>query len=341
MVLLIIFLLLSLLISFICSVLEAVLLSVTLPHITLLKKQEKKSGYMLDQLKADLNKPLTAILTLNTVGHTVGAVGVGAQVTKMYGDHYLALSSAVLTVLILFLSEIIPKTIGANYWDKLSGVTAYMLKYLTWLMMPVIFISEKMMAGLTQKNELTGFGKDELLAMTELNKEKGFISSDENLVFKNLLLLEDQPVRKIMTPRTVVFSLSSEMTVETFFHKYDQAPFSRILIHAEDQDSMVGFVMREDLLLAAARNNYQNQLSYYSRELVATLDKFSIAKVFNDMLNQRLQIMLVVDEYGSVQGIVTLEDIIEELLGREIVDEHDQVESMQKLAFKKKNKRLK
>ncbi|AKP72544.1 Hemolysin C [Piscirickettsia salmonis] len=243
-------------------------------------------------------------------------------------------------VLILFLSEIIPKTIGANYWDKLSGVTAYLLKYLTWLMMPVIFISEKITSGLTKKNELTGFGKDELLAMTELNKEKGIITGDENLIVKNLLRLQDRPVREVMTPRTVVFSLPNTMTVEMFFHKHNQTAFSRILIHEEEQDNIIGFVIREDLLLAAARSNYQNQLSYYLRELPFTLDKFSIAKVFNDMLDQRLQIMLVIDEYGTMQGLVTLEDIIEEILGREIIDEHDQIEDMQKLALKKKNKRL-
>ena len=335
MLLLITYILIAIIFSFLCSIAEAVLLSVTTAHIAVLKKEGKATGTLLKNLKSDINKPLAAILTLNTIAHTTGAVGAGAQAAVVFGSAYVGLASAVLTFLILIFSEIIPKTIGASYWRELSPATAVFLKFITWLLYPFVWFSEKITTGMTRRITLTGFSRKEFSVMAELSAKEGQIADDESTILKNLLLLRETSIESVMTPRTVLFCLSENLLVEEFFHKYDQTPFSRILIHSGDQDDINGFAIRRDLLLAQGRSNYKNRLKNYLRPITSLLNTVSSSHALSEMLRQGVQIMLIVDEYGTVKGIVTLEDMFETLLGLEIIDEYDKAADMQQLAKQK------
>ena len=320
--------------SFLCSIAEAVLLSVSNAHIELLEQQQKKAGSLLKKLKADINKPLAAILTLNTIAHTVGAAGAGAQAAVVFGSAYVGVASAILTLLILIFSEIIPKTIGAHYWRQLAPATAYVLKYLVIVLYPFVKLSESITGKLTQGPTLSGFSRQEMVAMADLSSKEGHIAEQESRIVKNILLLKNTAVTMAMTPRTVIFSLSESMSVEEFFHKHDHIPFSRIPIYDGDRENIIGFVFRSDLLLAKARDNGDKQLSSYRRELTVITDKTTISAAFNELLELRVHMLLIVDEYGGIEGIVTLEDILETLLGLEIVDEKDNTVDMQKEARK-------
>ncbi len=334
MILLIIYVLVALIFSFLCSIAEAVLLSVTMPYITVLEKEHKTTGATLKRFKSDINKPLAAILTLNTIAHTIGAAGAGAQAAAVFGNAYVGVASAVLTLLILIFSEIIPKTIGASYWKELAPATAIGLRFITWLLHPFVWLSEIITRGMVRESSLTGFSRDEFSAMAELSAKEGQIADEESKILKNLLLLKETNVESAMTPRTVVFALSENLLVEEFFHKYDQSPFSRILVYGKDKEDINGFVIRSDLLLAQARGNNKSTLKNYHRNIGALLNTSSLSHVFSEMLRQSAQIMLVVDEYGTVEGIITMEDLFETLLGLEIIDESDKTEDMQRLAKK-------
>ena len=324
MALLISYVLIALVFSFLCSIAEAVLLSVTAPYVAVLEKQGKPSGALLHQLKSDINKPLAAILTLNTIAHTVGAAGAGAQVAIVFGNTYLGIASAILTLLILFLSEIIPKTLGAHHWRKLAPATAYGLKFLVILMYPFVKLTEKMMKGLSESATLSGFSRQEFSAMAELSAQEGQLTEREAEVLKNLLLLRETRVKDAMTPRTVVFSLPESATVADFFRDHEQVRFSRIPVYSDEPDHVEGFVLRSDLLLAQANGRFDESLKSFKREIPILPKSLTLARAFNDVLRVRAHIMLVVDEFGSPVGILTLEDIIETLLGLEIVDEGDE-----------------
>jgi len=340
MLLLISYVLIALIFSFLCSIAEAVLLSITTAYISVQERRNSPTAKTLKSLKTDINRPLAAILTLNTIAHTTGAVGAGAQAAVVFGNAYVGLASAVLTLLILVFSEILPKTIGANYWRELAPATAVGLRFITWLLFPFVWLSEKITQGMKIENTLTGFSREEFSAMAEVSAKEGQIADDESTILTNLLKLQGTSIQSVMTPSTVMFCLSDKLLVEEFFHKYDKTPFSRILLYSGDQDNINGFVIRRDLLLAQARGNNKNSLRQYCRSISALPNKVSVSHAFSEMLHQRAQIMLVVDEYGTVKGIVTMEDLFESLLGLEIVDEYDKTEDMQHLArvnWQKKN----
>ncbi|OUR65499.1 hemolysin [Methylophaga sp. 42_25_T18] len=320
--------------SFLCSIAEAVLLSVSNVHIALLEEEKHTAGSLLKQLKADINKPLAAILTLNTIAHTVGAAGAGAQAAVVFGSAYVGVASAILTLLILIFSEIIPKTLGAHYWRQLAPATAYTLKYLVIVLYPFVKLSESITGKLTDGPTLSGFSRQEMIAMADLSSKEGHIEEQESRILKNILLLKNAAVTIAMTPRIVVFSLSDSMTVEEFFHKHDHIPFSRIPIYEGERENITGFVFRSDLLLAKARDNGEKLLSDYSRELTVITDRTTISVAFNEFLERRVHMLLIVDEYGGIEGVITLEDILETLLGLEIVDEKDDTVDMQKEARK-------
>ncbi len=330
--LLILYVLLALGFSFLCSIAEAVILSVNTAYISLLEQQDRRAGRMLRSLKEDINKPLAAVLTLNTIAHTVGAAGAGAQAASVFGSAFVGVASAVLTLLILVFSEIIPKTLGAHYWKRLAPVTAYMLKYLVWLLYPFVLLSESLTRGFSETPTLTGYSREEFSAMAEISAQEGKITQQELDMLKNILNLQETMVKHAMTPRSVVFSLSEDLTVEEFIHKYDRIRFSRIPIYAKDPEHISGFVLRSDLLLAQTRGNSRNTLKNYCRELPVLLDTMSLSLAFDTLIRKRSHILLVVDEYGSVKGILTLEDVLETILGLEIVDEGDRTVDMQKLA---------
>lgn len=332
MLLLFIYVIIALGFSFLCSVAEAVLLSVTTPYITLLQQQGHRTGELLGRLKADVNSPLAAILTLNTIAHTIGAAGAGAQAAHVFGNAYVGIASGVLTLLILVFSEIIPKTLGAHYWKQLAPLTAYALQGLVWLLYPFVKLSELLTRGLTHGPGLTGFNREELAAMAELSASEGQLARQEMKILKNLLRLRDTPVTDAMTPRTVIFSLPESLTVEAFFLQYEDKRFSRIPLYSTRPGALDGFVLRSDLLLAQASGDGAQQLVNYRRDMPALLAMTSLSRAFDEFLRQRAHLMVIVDEYGSVMGILTLEDILETLIGLEIVDEGDATTDMQEHA---------
>ena len=339
MTLLVVYILIALGFSFLCSIAEAVLLSVSTAHIALMEEEGRPSGPLLKELKDDISKPLAAILTLNTIAHTMGAAGAGAQAAVVFGNAYMAVISAVLTLLILVFSEIIPKTLGAHYWRSLAAPTAYCLKFLIIALYPFVKMSGMITGRLSEEPTLSGFSREEFSAMTDLSHKEGQLGRQESNILKNVLHLRDLSIRNIMTPRTVVFTLSEESTVERFFYQHDDNRFSRIPLCSEDKEEITGFVLRVDLLLALARGNKDNKLKEYSRELPAVLETMRVNMAFQTMLQEHIQILLVVDEYGSMEGIVTQEDVFETMLGLEIVDEGDQVQDMQVKARKLWRKR--
>ena len=318
--------------SFLCSIAEAVILSVTAPYVSLMQQEGHRAGDLLVRLKADINSSLAAILTLNTIAHTVGAAGAGAQAASVFGSAYVGIASGILTLLILVFSEIIPKTLGAHYWKQLAPATAWMLSGLVRLLYPFVKLSEILTRGLSHGPGLTGFNREEFAAMAELSEKEGQLKQQETRILKNLLRLHQTRVTDVMTPRTVIFSLSEGLTVEEFFWKYGSERFSRIPIYSEDPGHLNGFVLRSDLLLAQARGNTDTRLANYRREMSALPETTPLSNAFDEFLRQRAQIMLIVDEYGSVEGILTLEDILETLLGLEIVDEGDSNIDMQRYA---------
>lgn len=343
MLLFIAFVLFALVFSFLCSIAEAVILSVTAPYTAILEKQGRSSGPLLRKLKANISEPLAAILTLNTIAHTIGAVGAGAQAAIVFGSAYLGIVSAVLTILILIFSEIIPKTLGAHHWRKLAPATAHGLRILVWLLYPFVKFSEKMTGRMVEGTVMSGFTRSEFAVMADLSAEEGHLAERESEILKNLLKLRKIRVREIMTPRTVMFTLPGRTTVMEFCEKYEQVMFSRVPVYGNDPDQINGFILRGDLLLAQARGESGKTLDEFRREITVLPDSVSLPQAFSLLLRQTSHIAILVDEFGDLQGLLTLEDIFETLLGLEIVDEGDETVNMQKLArdlWKKRSRQI-
>jgi CBS domain containing-hemolysin-like protein len=327
--------------SFLCSILEAVLLSVNHAYITMLITEGKPAGKLFKKWKSDIGKPLIAILTLNTIAHTIGAAGAGAQAAQVFGNVYVGIFSAVLTLLILVFSEIIPKTLGAQYWRQLVPFTAFALKYMIWILYPFIKLAENITNCFKSEQTLTGFSREEFVSMADLSSEEGQLDDQEAHFLKSLLVLRKMCVKDAMTPRPVIFSLTGNLLVEEYYHKYDKVLFSRIPIYKNESENIIGYVFRGDLLLAQARGNGQNSLENYLRPMPVVPEMLSIHNVFSQFVKERIHIMLVINEYGSMQGIITIEDVIETALGVEIVDEKDKTIDMQQEARRLWKKRAK
>jgi len=318
--------------SFLCSIAEAVILSVTTAYISLLEQEGRPSGGLLRKLKGEINSTLAAILTLNTIAHTVGAAGAGAQAAVVFGSAAVGVASAILTLLILVFSEIIPKSLGAVHWRVLAPGTAYVLRLLIWMLYPFVKMSEWLTRGMVGKQTLQGFSRDEFAAMAELGEQEGQLAQYESRILRNLFVLRETRVTDVMTPRTVVFALSEADTVADYFDQHSNVRFSRIPVYRGDLEQITGFVLRSDLLLAQARGNTDTSLSTYCRKLPVLPETASLFTAFDASVSMRAHILLVVDEYGGMSGIVTLEDIVETLLGLEIIDEGDAAPDMQELA---------
>lgn len=332
MLLLLTYVLIALIFSFLCSIAEAVLLSINSSYVVLLERGGRKSGVILKELTEEIGKPLAAILTLNTIAHTVGAVGAGAQAAVVFGNAYLGVASAILTLLILVFSEIIPKTLGALHWRTLAPATAHGLRILIWLLYPFIWLSEKITGGLSEGVRMSGFSRQELAAMAELSAEEGQLARRESEIVKNLLRLRRISLLDVLTPRTVLFTLPDQLTVRAFFENHSSVRFSRIPVYGDDHDDVNGFVLRADIVTAYAQGEHDRVLADYRRDLPALLESISLSRAFNLLMKLESHIAMVVDEYGDLQGILTLEDIFETLLGLEIIDEGDAAVDMRELA---------
>lgn len=341
MTLLVFFLLLALVVSFFCSLAEAVLLSVRPSYVAALKQKGGAGARALSDIRSNLDRPLAAILTANTIAHTVGAAGVGAQAAAVFGNQFLGLTSAILTLLILVFSEIIPKTLGATHWKSLAPTLAVMILALTRLLFPLVWLSEKL-TRLMSRSGAHGqtFSRDELSAMAEIGAEEGALETKELTIVKNLLRLRRLSVRDIMTPRPVVFAVKAGMSVQDYFADFGSKPFSRIPVYGDGFDDIIGYVLKDDLLMAQAKDEFDRPLDDFRRDFLALPDKTSASGVFDRLMHEKSHIALVVDEFGTTQGLVTLEDVVETLIGLEITDEMDRVEDMQALARKRWRTRM-
>ena len=335
MALLFLYVSLALSVSFLCSVMEAVLLSMTPSFVARTMQKSPRLGARLKALKDDVDRPLAAILSLNTIAHTVGAAGAGAQAAALYGDAYVGVISAILTFLILVLSEIIPKTLGALYWRQLSPSVVRLLVPTMWLMWPLVVMAQGLTRILARGKKQTLVSREELAALADLGAQEGVVHEDESRILKNLFRFEEVRVRDIMTPRTVIHALPASQTVAEVLAAHSEIRFSRLPIYGDNHDDIHGFVLKSDLLLRAAEHQGETRLSELSRPLEVVLGDLPLRALFEQLMDRRAHIVLVVDEYGGTAGIVTLEDLLETLLGIEIVDEVDAVQDMQELARQK------
>ncbi|QYK14148.1 hemolysin family protein [Shewanella rhizosphaerae] len=317
-------------ISFLCSVFEAVLLSVTPSFIANLKETHPAAAERLSHQKENVESPLVSILTLNTIAHTVGAAVAGAQAAKVFGDEMLGVFSGVLTFLILFFSEIIPKTLGANYWRSLAPSVSLVLLWMERITRPLIWMSQQVTRKLG-KGDDGQYIRQEMSAMAKIGHESGELDEQESMILTQMLSVKEMPVTAIMTPRTVMFSVPASMTQTEFAKLHKKSPFTRIPVFDGDRDNIVGYVNRNTILLSE-RDTPQAPISAVRRNLVIVPETAKILPLFQLMIKRNTKIAMVVDEYGSGHGIVTLEDIIESLLGLEIVDSNDPVTDMQQLA---------
>jgi len=341
-VLLITYILLALIFSFLCSVAEAVLLSITPSYIAGLQDKNCKLAALLKQLKQDnVDQSLAAILTLNTIAHTVGAIGSGSKATVVFGSAWFGLFSAVMTLMILFLSEIIPKTIGAVYWRALAGLTARFVKGLIWALYPLIWISEALTRFISRGKNIHVFSREEFVAMAGIGESAGKIDPRESRIIRNLFRLSSLTASDIMTPRTVISGLPQDITVTEALDAKPSVTFSRLPIYEKDLDHITGFILRDDLLHSKARDRGDFKLQTLRRDIKTVSDTILLSELLEFLLDQRQQIALVIDEYGGTKGLVTIEDVVETLLGMEIVDEMDRVEDMRALARRQWEKRAK
>ncbi len=327
----------ALFVSFLCSLLESVLLSLSVAHVSVMEKEGGASGKLMAELKENINKPLAAILTVNTIANTVGAAGVGAQTLMIFGSEWVAIASGILTLCILIFSEIIPKTIGAIYSKSLASFSVYTIRMLMAIAWPFVVLSEAM-SKFIHKGENGGESKasrEELLAMAEISEDEGAIDEQEGDIIENLMKLDDMPVEDIMTPRSVMFALNEKDTVGTVIESHSPIAFSRIPVYGEDLDNIIGIVNRYDLVNKQAEDQFHIIMRDIMKPIESVLEKASVSDVLDLFVKRRQQMFLVKDEFGTTTGLITLEDAIETLLGVEIVDEHDHVVDMRKLATAK------
>ncbi|WP_320007811.1 hemolysin family protein [Maridesulfovibrio sp.] len=327
------------LISAYCSVSEAVFYSFPWSRIETLRKEGNKSGEILHRLRSNVDRPITAILTLNTVAHTAGAAFAGAAWSSVYGVDTLPWFTLGFTIIILILSEILPKTIGIVYCEPLGQALARPMEILIWIFLPVIWICGifSRLVNRNRKCEGPQATEDDIRAMVSLTRRSGAIKPYEALSIANILSLDDKIVEQIMTPRTVVFSLPAEMTVEEAHVKYSAWPHSRIPVYeGDDPEDIVGVIYRRSVFEALADDHDDVKLSELMKPVRFALENITLDKLLVKFLESRMHLFVVLDEYGGMSGVVTLEDVMEEILGSEIVDETDQVVDMRELARRRR-----
>ncbi|MGD1974563.1 MAG: hemolysin family protein [Desulfobacterales bacterium] len=336
------YILLALVFSFLCSVAEAVLLSITPSYIAGLRDRKPKLATLLKRLKQDnVDQSLAAILTLNTIAHTVGAIGSGSKAAVVFGSAWFGLFSALMTLAILFLSEIIPKTIGAVYWRNLAGLTAQFVRGLIFSLYPLIWMSEALTRLIARRKSAHVFSREEFIAMAGIGERAGKLDQRESRIINNLFRFDSLTAKDIMTPRTVISGLPQDMSVNEALDAEPSVTHSRLPLYQGNLDHIIGFILRDDLLIAKAQDRGDVKLETLKREVKTVHEDISLSNLLEFLLEKRQYIALVIDEYGGTQGLVTTEDVVETLLGMEIVDEMDRVEDMQALARKQWAKRAK
>ena len=339
--LLIFFFVLSILFSFLCSIWEAVLLSITPSYINTQVKQGSAIGKSLESFKADIDKPLSAILTLNTIAHTVGAIGVGAQAAQvfpnkdLFGISYESIVAVVMTLAILILSEIIPKTIGANRWKSLAPWTVKSLSLLIWLLTPFVAISQLITKGLKKEKDKSVLSRTDFMALADVGKSSGALDENESTIITNLLALGSVKAADVMTPRAMIQSFDESRTLRDFYDQHNNFRFSRIPVFESQQDNVTGLVLKDEILANLVEGRNEMTLKEIKRPLINVHQDDSLTSLYEQLLSGNQHIATVHDHYGTLVGLVTMEDLLETILGQEIVDESDAVADLQALARKR------
>ncbi len=330
----------ALLISAMCSVLEATLLSTPMSYITALEMQGKKGAALLKKYKHNTDRPISAILVINTIANTVGASLVGSQAATMASDmgyqHDMTVGivSAIFTLLVLTFAEILPKTIGSNFWRSLAIPAASVIRVLIIIAFPLVFILEKLTHLISGKSSQVSVSREEVSAMVTVGAEEGVLEKEENKMIQNLLKLDEITAHEIMTPSVVVSMADSSMTLKEFYKTPEYKNFSRIPIYDDDNsDYITGYVLRQTILERLAEDKFNEKLKTLARPILSFTEKESVGNIWEQLLAKKEHISIIIDEYGSLRGIVTLEDVIETMLGFEIVDEKDKVVDMQAYAM--------
>ncbi len=347
--LLLLFFFLAIGISFLCSILEAVLLSITPAYVNIKKQEGGKLAKDLEKFKADIDRPLSAILTMNTIAHTVGAIGVGAQAGKVFGHggfqvlNYTIsaemIIATVMTLAVLILSEIIPKTIGANFWKSLVPFSVTTIKLIMIPLKPLIWVSQLITGSMKSEHGKSVLSRSDFVAMAKAVSSKGVLKEDESRIIHNLLKFNSINVHDVMTPRTVISAAEEDTTLQEYYDTNKILRYSRIPLYNDQLDNISGYMLKDDLLNELAQGHGEKKLKDIKRNIEIVNEETSIADLLKAMTKRKEHIALVVDEYGGVDGIITQEDIIETLLGLEIMDEVDNYADMRDLAQRKwKNK---
>lgn len=341
--LLLVYLFIALFTSFLCSIMEAVLLSTPLSFLKAQAENGDVSAETMIALKEDVDKPLSAILSLNTVAHTVGAAGVGAQAVVVFGAGYFGWVSAVLTILILVLTEIIPKTLGANYSRELSGISAKIINGMIFFTYPLVMVSAVLTRLLARSEKELTTSREEISALATIGTEEGIFGEKENKIIQNLIQLKGISIATVMTPRIVTVVANEDMSLKSFWDNKDFLHFSRIPVYEGNRDNITGYVFREYVFEKLAEDQFDLKLKDIKRDILSFHESATLFDVWDEMISKKELISVVLDEYGGMDGIATLEDIIETLLGFEIVDEKDRVDDMQQYAldrWKHKQKKM-
>ena len=339
MLLLFFYLFLALFISFLCSIMESVLLSSQISFLKVKEREGNKAATKFIKLKENIERPLSAILSLNTVAHTIGAAGVGAQATMLFGEVYFGLVSAILTFLILIFSEIIPKTIGARYWKKIIFASGSIIRGMVFLTYPLVLMSAYISKLFAESDDST-VSRAEISELANMGTEEGVFNEGENKIIQNLIRLRTIKVSEIMTPRVVLTTANESLSLKEFIQNKDLLHFSRIPIFSENEDNITGYILRQE---AFEKMNIDNLcLKDIRRKILMVNNTQTLMKLWENLLKEKEHIALIVDEYGGIDGILTMEDIIETLLGLEIIDEGDTIIDMQKYARERwEEKRMK
>lgn len=329
---LIFYLSLALFVSFICSLTESVLLSTPQSFLITIKDKEKWANSFL-KFKSQIDKPLSAILSLNTVAHTIGAAGVGAESTKIFGDSSLGIVSGILTILILVITEIIPKTMGARYWKSLAKLTLNIINIMLFITYPLVVLSTKITKLISNNKKENITSREEIAALAKIGTDQGVFSENENKIIQNILNLQKIRVTQIMTPRVVVTSIDENLSLKNFQNDKKYLNFSRIPTYSKQNEKITGYIFLQDILEKLSENkNHNSLIKKYKRNVLTIPSSITLYNLWEKMLERKEHISIVVDEYGGLAGIVTMEDIIETLIGLEITDENDTIIDMQKYA---------
>lgn len=324
---------LAIVVSATCSLCEAVIYSLTASQIEMLKKESYNSAHILQDLRANINEPITAILTLNTIANTIGAAIAGAAAAKLMGDQSVILFSGLFTLTILVFSEIIPKTIGVSFAYKLAPFVAYPIRAMVFILKPIILFCKLITQLLPARSDDGNISAEELQTIAVLSFESGGIEADEEKVITNILRLKSKIVREVMTPRTVTFSLDENLTVQEAMEMVTRlGNHSRLPVFDREPDNVTGIVLRKDVLQAAAEGKLNLTLSRMIHPVHFVPETAPLNRILVDFFDRRQHLFVVVDEYGSMTGIISMEDVIEEIVGREIIDETDKTKDMREFA---------